>query len=77
MSVKIKIVKNLHWLAHFTRGGGQDVMAPTRELAVKKGEAAARRVYTTLADLWAEFWAWRGARSCNRGTGYPMVWVVP
>lgn len=44
--------KKLKWLAHFApMRGGQDIFAVTREEAIRKGEAAARRLGTELHDV--------------------------
>ena len=42
----------LTWLAHFEANlGGQDILASNRDEAVRKGEAAARRLGTVLCDV--------------------------
>ncbi len=47
-----KQAKKLQWLAHFEPSrGGQHVMAVDRDEAVRKGEAAARRLGTVLHDV--------------------------
>ena len=47
-----KPVKKLKYLAHFEpMRGGQDIFAVDRDEAVRKGEAAARRLGTVLHDV--------------------------
>jgi hypothetical protein len=51
MAKKKKNKQKLTWLAHFAERGGQVIIASNRDDAIKRGEAAARRIGTTLADI--------------------------